>query len=189
MLNGPIVSDLIHHMKQCPREILQLSAHSETAVENCEALCNDVLRVVKRDILSPKLFFLGESTPELQKLLQICCWMISSPLLIPFLRDWKKVKLFLEKELEEVSKEVKSEKWIEDEERSEELIRLFLSYNSITPEGETKEEAIDKLASINTMQRVAVIRESAAAIARAKEIREKMAQQKAREAANVYSRE
>lgn len=121
--------------------------------------------------------------------MQIGCWFFSYYLLPNSPRLVYDIHEFLFYDLKEISKYVKAMEWVEDEDRAEEFIRLALKSCNILPLGETTEEAADRLDALDTLKRLSVIRETNQALERAREIRRKMAEEKAKEAANMYGRE
>lgn len=84
---------------------------------------------------------------------------------------------------------VGAERFVGEPDRREELARLSLKFLGLRPEGETDEQADDRLISLDSVERANVIRESRAAEKRAREIREAMARKAAEEAAATYGRE
>lgn len=185
---------LIYHLKQCPEEFLAGSINTPNGSLHTEALLLDVYRWVKgtftvknADLPSPDgLEILNE---EQLHTVHIACWFFSNdffvgqPSLLPGMHQ------FIFEALPGLSPYVKHSLWREDEERAEEFVRLALKYCQLLPDGETPGEAEDRLDSLDTIKRQMVLKESGEALERIKEIRKKMAEQKAREAANVYGRE
>lgn len=84
---------------------------------------------------------------------------------------------------------VKADSFIDEPDRREELARLCLRQLGLRPAGETDEQAADRLASLDSIERANVIRETRAAEKRARDIREAMARKAAEEAAATYGRE
>jgi hypothetical protein len=154
-----------------------------------EALVNDSWRRLSRNPVAPRLIEIsGQDKPVSElKLMQICCWALSHSFFMQIEVKW--FKSFFGEGLREIAPLVKTEDWVNDEERAEELARMLLHASGCVPMGETTTEAQDRFEAVNTVRRLKVIEESRAAIERAREIRRKMAEQKAREAANVYARE
>jgi hypothetical protein len=119
----------------------------------------------------------------------VACWFFSHPAfagrpaLLPGLDN------FLFTELPPVCRHVKPQEWLEDEDRAEEFVRLALRSCALLPAGEAPAEAADKLDALSTLKRLAVLRQTNESLERARAIRQKMADEKAREAANVYGRE
>lgn len=184
-----VISELIHHIKRCPSDFLKAPMFKNQGEVYSEALVNDAFRLVSADFASPCPVKIQaeKRTPAELSLMQICCWVVSHPVFATVPSDW--FRDFFAEGLKEVAGLVKTEQWIQDEERAEELARMLLQACKIVPAGESVQEAEDRFASVNSVNRMKVIEESRAAAQRAREIRRKMAEKKAREAANVYARE
>lgn len=189
MINVPTISELIHHLKQCPAEFLAPPRRNGKGEIHTEALVNDIGRILSGNLTAPQLIALSpeKRSPAELVLLQICCWALTHPFFKEIDNGW--LQDFLCNQLTGVAPLVKTELWVKDEERAEELARMILKCSGYIPGGETRDEALDRFDSVNTVKRIQVIKESNAANERAREIRRKMAEDKAREAANVYSRE
>lgn len=188
-MRNPTISELIHHIKNCPVEILNKPIHNGAGDVNTEALVNDLFRFISGNPTTPKMVTLEEYNLSLESksLIQIAVWLLS----FPFFQSVAlfRINTFLFGELPKLSNLIKTEQWIEDEERAEELARLALIKFNITPNGETISESQDRFDAVDTIKRLKVIEESRAAFERAQKIRQKMAEKRAREAANVYARE
>jgi hypothetical protein len=185
----PTISELIHHLKRCPTDFLAAPLRAGTGEVHSEALVNDVLRMLGDEPAAPRLLELKADTlsPAELSLIQICCWLLTHPFFKNTDSRW--VPDFLCERLASVAPLVKSELWVTDEERAEELARMTLHCSGYVPAGETREEALDRYDAVNTVKRLKVIKKSNAASERTRELLRKMAEQKAREAANVYGRE
>lgn len=78
---------------------------------------------------------------------------------------------------------------LQDEDQREELIRLTLSGLGLKPRDETDQEARDRLLMVSSSERARVVAASRAAEERAESIRKALAEKRAREAADKYTRE
>lgn len=189
MMQAPTISELIHHIKRCPVDFLEPPCRKGVGQVDTRALVNDVYRRLSRQPAATNRIVIGadqRSVAELS-LMQICCWALSHPFFTELDSEW--LPAFFVGSLREVAGLVKTEQWVNDEERAEELARLIMNACGRIPGGESKAEANDRYDSVNTVKRLKIIEETRAAMERAQEIRRKMAEAKAREAANVYSRE
>jgi hypothetical protein len=81
---------------------------------------------------------------------------------------------------------VRPEKFISDPDRREELVRSCLAQCGLRPQGETQSQAADRLTTLDSAERDRVLRATAAAERRAREIREAMARKQAQESASRY---
>lgn len=189
MNKAPTISELIHHLKQCPPEFLAPPLQHGKGEVHSEALLNDIMRQLSHDLTAPQLSKIAAEKRSIAELLmiQICCWLLTHPFFKNIDNRW--IHEFINNQLSSIAPLVRPELWVTDEERAEELGRMVLHCSGYLPAGESREEALDRYDSVNTIKRLKVIEESNAANARAQEIRRQMAEKRAREAANVYARE
>jgi len=186
----PSISALIHHIKLCPPDFLRQPLQKNSGEIHTEALVNDTWRMLANQPAAASTIRLkaDRRPPTELMLIQIVCHVVSHS----FFRNLSSSAWFEElvnNGLSEVAPLVKTEQWINDEERAEELARIIMHACRQIPEGETEASAADRFVSVNTVNRLKVIEESRAAIERTRELKRKMAEAKAREAANVYARE
>ena len=100
-----------------------------------------------------------------------------------------KIKKLLFHGLGELSRAAKAEYLVNDPEGREEIGRIVLKALDLVPAGESEEQALDRLAAIDSVERAAVIEKTRAAQKRARELREAMARREAEEAASKMTRE
>ena len=79
--------------------------------------------------------------------------------------------------------------FVTDPDRREELARFCLAELGLRPQGESVAQAKDRLTSLDSLERVRVLRDTQAAEARAQEVRQMMARRAAEEAAAKETRE
>lgn len=189
MKEVPTISELIHHIKRCPAEFLGAPIRRGKGEVNSEALVNDILRMLMQQPTAPAKTMLAADRRSAAELLliQVCCWILTHPFFAKIDNGWFNEVFW--SQLAAVAPHVKSELWVADEQRAEELARMILKSSGYIPAGETSDEALDRFDAVNTVKRIKVIEESAAAEERARLLRRQMAEQRAREAANVYGRE
>lgn len=99
------------------------------------------------------------------------------------------VSRILREEFVELAQLVKAEDFVNDADRREELVRLVLFMLDYHPDGETPEQAADRLDTVSTVDRHKVVKRMKAQQERARLLREEMERQRAQEAAARYSRE
>lgn len=187
------IASLLFHLKNCPDDFLKPSLIHGGSI-NTHALLKDTYRNIFGDVTVS-----DEYVPYMQVddrfnnnhlvSIHIGCWFFFYS---SFLNDKNillGIQAFLFGDLSEVCPYVNYTEWIRDEDRAEEFIRLALKSCQLFPKRETEGEATDRLDALSTLKRRNVIQESNAALQRIKELRQKMAEAKAREAANVYGRE
>ncbi|MEN2399170.1 hypothetical protein GKZ90_0005245 [Flavobacterium sp. MC2016-06] len=188
------VFELITHLRKCPDTFLKPSSFTSSEGINSIALICDTYRTVSSKFLNKEF---NIPTPDILKpikdnhweAIHISTWLLSHPNFInkPSIED--KLRDFWFIELGNASRYVKFKEWISDDERAEEMVRLLLYCCEIVPNGESTNEAADKLSSISSVNRHEVLKNSYEAHERIMRIKREMAEQKAREAANTYGRE
>lgn len=184
----------IHHLKNCSHDFFSLSIYIDKHKGiDTNALLLDVFRGIDPSMKNTSTLKEDDEyrnyTKDHLASLHIAAWFFGmeifqkKPDLIPL------IKLFLFKHLKDLSRFVKYSEWTTDEDRMEEFVRTALFACEIIPDGESMEDAIDRLDALNTLKRNNVLSASTEAFERIIEIRKQMAEKKAREAASVYGRE
>lgn len=116
----------------------------------------------------------------------LSCWLLHEPWFHDNTHDAEAVRQFLESTLAILAESIPSDRIVADPDRREELIRQLLSDFGLRPAGETANQASDRLQTLNSAERLRVLREAARAEKRAQEIREAMARKAAQESASRY---
>lgn len=119
----------------------------------------------------------------------VACWLLNDAWFRQQKNNADAARKFLTDELRELSKSTQATKLVGDPDRREELARLCLKALDFRPKGESAEQAQDRLATLNTTERMRLLKAVREAEKRAKEIREAMAKKAAEEAAAKYNRE
>ena len=184
---------LLSHLKNCPDDFLKATGVTKGGIHTT-ALLSDCYRVVSGNFITGGNLVPSEITIyklDLKCLvtIHIACWLFSFKFFQSKPDLIEGITTFMFEVLPVYSKYVDNSQWIADEDRTEEFVRLALNSCGILPEGESENEAADKLNALDTIKRLKVLQDSAGAFERMMEIRRTMAEQKAREAANVYGRE
>lgn len=91
--------------------------------------------------------------------------------------------------LSEVSGLVPARDFIQEQDRREELVRLALRALEMQPEGESAAQAEDRLATLDSAERKRLVEKSRQAQRRAEELRRKLQEERAQEAASKMMRE
>lgn len=119
----------------------------------------------------------------------VACWLLHDTWFQQQKNNAAAVRNFLTGDLRELSKSTQAPKLVGDPDRREELARLCLKALDYRPKGESAEQAQDRLATLNTSERMRLLKAVREAEKRAKEIRDAMAKKAAEEAAAKYNRE
>lgn len=183
---GPQLEPLLHRLAECPADFLLPPNQLDIA-----ALVSDHFRALRRPIPGPaERRSLAAATSPAQSLISVVLWLLRDEWFLarPELAG-SSLKFLRSDSLRQLADLVRAELVISDPDRREELIRLCLKVLGLKPEGETEAQAMDRLATLDSVERDRVIRKTRAAEARAREVREAMARQRAAEAAARYSPE
>lgn len=188
------VFELVAHLRKCPDNFLRPSSFvSSEGIDSIALIC-DAYRITSNIFLRnefnlPAHAYLKSIEENHWHAIHISVWLLHHQNFVnnPLIDD--KLFSFWFEELEEVSAYVQAKDWVGDDERAEEMVRLFLNWCEIIPDKESYDEATDKLSSISSVERHKVLKKSYEAHERIMNIQREMAEQKAREAANTYGRE
>lgn len=183
---GPPLDRLLHRLAECPSEFF--SAPSEL---DLLALACDHFRWLGKPIPDPKRRQSFSAIPvESQRLAAVVLWLLRDEwfLLHPDFAD-ASFDFLQSPALSRLASLVRPDAVIQDPDRREELTRLCLKSLQLIPAGESAAEAEDRLATLDSVERERVIRETRRAEARTREIRAAMALKQAQEAAARYSPE
>jgi hypothetical protein len=177
MTDSPILESLTHRLADTPEEFLL-----DPATISVTAIVYDHLRAM--GVPNPTLAC--EAHPTLTAITAWLLhddWFLARPDLAPAMQ---KVLATALKPLAEV---VRPREFVSDPDRREELVRFCLNQLGLRPQGESEAQAKDRLTALDSVERVRVLRDTQEAEARAQEVRKKMAQRAAEEAAAKATRE
>lgn len=196
---GPSVTHMTHRLARCPSEYL-----GEPKIGDEEGVFVDAL-------VADLVLALGAALPrhdELEafrtnthlhrkhlRLVQVGVWLLSDPELRKSWADEEseeiasKARVWLARALFDLAELVDPADFVTEAERREELCRSALYALDILPHGETEEVAEDRLKMLDSVERHRVIMETQERVKRAEQLRKKMAEKRAREAAARYTRE
>ena len=182
---GPELEKLLHRLADCPAEFLSAGTGNDAVAIVC-----DQMRAMTPDEppeLSPALAEIRAGKPGRLKLLAIVCWLLHDPWFLerPNLAAamWD---LLNSAKMTKLSTLVKPEAFVNDADRREELTRVCLDLLKLRPRGETAAVAADRLTTLDSAERERVLRATAVAERRAREVREAMAKARAQESASRY---
>ncbi|MFC0108206.1 hypothetical protein [Kibdelosporangium aridum] len=174
------LSRLTRRLAETPNDFLSDRA-------SVPAVISDMLAAANRQGLNARTAKQFEAMdPRWRQLVLISCWLLADE---PFreVMDRKRVLDFLNDVLPPLAKLVEPARFVTDPDRREELARLAMLALAVIPEGETVEQAADRLATVDSARRYEVLEATKAAEQRAAAVRKAMEEQRAREAAARYS--
>ncbi len=123
------------------------------------------------------------------KLGAIAAWLLADDWLRAARPSPDEVTDFVLSALPELAAQTNAEAYVSEADRREELARTMLARFDFRPEGETPEQARDRLSMISAAERSRLLEASRAAEARAREVREALARKAAQESADKWTRE
>ncbi len=120
------------------------------------------------------------------RIVLVSCWLLADEELMARAEP-KRVLHYLTEVLLPLADLVDAPLFVSDPDRREELARLALRSLDLLPDGESKAQAADRLATVDTVRRYEVLQAAKAAEERAAAVRKAMEEQRATEAAARYS--
>ncbi len=191
--SGSVLESLTHRLAQCPREFLYEPKAGKTGRIRVDAVVSDLCYAMAGKFPDPaqcdEFLQSGEKAKNWSSLVLVSCWLLYDGWFLERPEFAPAALEFLRKRLQRLSKVCAAESFVSDPERREELARYCLSCLGLRPEGETENQAVDRLDALDSVERVRVMLEAKKAEEHARKIREAMEQRKAREAAAKVMRE
>ena len=179
----PQLAALTHRLSETPAEFLQGDVIDVTAI-----VC-DQLRSMGADLpMSPATLFGNVNAAE-RGMLCLAAWLLHD--------DWFIARRHLAVAMVDLFSQgfaslaewVRPADVVKDADRCEEFVRVCLKKLKLQPQGETVEQAADRLNALDSVERVRVARQMRDAEARGRKIREAMASKAAQAAAARMSPE
>jgi hypothetical protein len=189
-----MLESLTRRLAECPVEILAEPRIGSTGQVRVEAVVGDLLHDLGGPPLTPaqaSAFQPREARKSRNwlSLVLVAAWLLHEPWFQEQRRFAGLAGAFLAGGLTQLAGLAQAPKFVLDPDRREELARLCLKGLHLRPAGETIEQAADRLSTISTAERQAVMQAASLAEERARAVREAMAKKAADEAAAQYSRE
>ena len=190
---GPAIEQLTHRLTDCPPEFL-LPPGGDWGGQQIDvvAIACDLLRAWGAAVppaADLSAFARGRDVNRLS-LTAIATWVLYDESLRSrgSIRDriWP---LLIAADFDALSALVRAKDIVNDPDRREEFARRCLRAIGLRPAGESIAQAEDRLGTLDSVQRVAVVEQTRKAEERARKLREKMAEEAAKAAAARYSPE
>jgi hypothetical protein len=194
MINqGPILETLTHRLAETPSEFLAEPRIGKSGAVFVPALVNDVLLMQGARAAAAALARFEESDPQLGRnrlaLVMIASWLVAHEWFIRAGVPQPAMLGLLDIDLRELATGSPAHQFVRDPDRREELARIALARLGFRPQGESIEQATDRLSSISGSERRRLLEASRASNQRAKEVREALARKAAEESADKWTRE
>jgi hypothetical protein len=193
--DGPLLEALTHRLAECPAEFL-LEPKSAATPDGIDvaAIVGDHFRATGGWM--PEALDLGgfrnptsATAVNYLRLIAITMWLLRDDYFLSRPQLAKAVWSMLSSALRDLAEVVRGEEVVRDPDRREELTRIVLNALGLRPRGESEQQAADRLNTLDSAERLKVVRQTRNAEARARRIRERMAAEAAKAAAARYSPE
>lgn len=186
---GPPLEALLRRLIECPPEFLLPPGGRGAERIDLDAIVADHFRALV-GAPPPRLRLADPARHAAQATLTaVATWLLHDPWFLARPDLAERTQALLETGLAPLAKVVAPADCVRDPDRREELVRRCLRALGLRPAGETEARAADRLATLDSVERVRVVEATRAAEARAREIRERMAREAAQAAAARYSPE
>jgi len=191
---GPLLETLTRRLAECPAEFLAEPRIGATGVVQVAAVVSDLIRDLGGAPLTPKQALVFQSKDILRarnrlRLVLVAGWLLHDPWFCDQKKFAYQAHHFLSEGLTELSGFTPAPLFVSDPDRREELARVCLKTLGLRPAGESVAQAQDRLTTLSTAERQRVILAARQAEERARQIREAMARESAREAEMKAMRE
>lgn len=194
---GPSITHLTHRLGLCPQEFTEQPRIADGPGVAVDAVVGDLFLTWGAPLMRAKQlsFFRAscEESRDVLRLVLVAAWLLYDEELQTTIGDPRGaaelVMLWMEEDLPALAAVVKPEKFISEPERREELSRRVLALLEMIPEGETEKAAADRLKRVDSLERQRMLAETKERVRRAEELRKKMEEKRAREAAARWNRE
>ena len=193
MRPGPAVEALTQHLARAPAELLAepLLQGQATGV-HVAAVVSDVLRDLgsPRHLTAAEARHFTQARPADRNLLRVtlvAAWLCHALRELEGLAE--AARAFLLEGLGPLAGVAGADLFVTDPDRREELARLALAALGLLPAGETQAAAADRLTALSSVERARVLADTQRQRERARQLREKMEAERARQAAARYSSE
>jgi hypothetical protein len=199
--SGPPVEQLTRRLAECPEEFLlePRLAGSDAGRVDVAAVVADLLAAFGSPTRAPEAGLsprevkvwtgTNPSDRNLLSLTLVAAWLCHDRALREMGGLGPAVRRWLLEGLPPLAAVVASELFVSDGDRREELARALLDALGLLPAGETQAQSADRLRALSSVERARVIEATRAQQQRARELREQMVSERARQAAARYSSE
>lgn len=189
---GPQLDALLHRLADTPPSFLEAPRQGERGEVHVAAVVGDLLVSFGRLPDADSVSAFRTDSPDRRNWLRLVllgAWLAHDDWFLARRELADPILRHLTEELEPLAAVVQADAFVSHPDRREEFVRLLLHSLDLRPAGESVEQSADRLQTVSTIDREAVLAELKEKRERAKKLREEMAKKRAREAATRYSRE
>lgn len=191
LLPGPPLETLLRRLADTPPDFLDDPRIGACGQVFVAAVVNDLLaQGPGRASLAELQRFEGRSTDAGRlRMALVMAWLLADDALRAQSASRADVLNLLDGTAAELASLASAAKYLQDPDRREELVRVLLARLNLRPQGETAEQAADRLSALSATERKRLLDASRAAEARAREIREALVRKAAEASADKWTRE
>jgi hypothetical protein len=192
MIEGPPLERLMRRLAETPEEFLGEPRIGPRGQVATAALVGDLFRALGHAISGEELAaFSGTADKDRNRLmlLAVAVWLLADDWVAAAAPDRVLLEGLLGERIADLAAAGRTDSFISDVERREELARTALAALGMVPQGETEAQAADRLSAVSAAERRRLLRASREAEERAREIREALIRKAAEESADKYTRE
>lgn len=191
LLPGPPLETLLRRLADTPPDFLDDPRIGASGQVFVAAVVNDLLaQGPGRASLAELQRFEGRSTDAGRlRMALVMAWLLADDALRAQSASRADVLNLLDGTAAELASLASAAKYLQDPDRREELVRVLLARLNLRPQGETAEQAADRLSALSATERKRLLDASRAAEARAREIREALVRKAAEASADKWTRE
>ena len=190
---GPILDRLTHRLAECPPDFLAEPRTGSSGGVHTAALVYDLLFELGGSWPNPSFVwhFSGTTAPQRNwlRLVAVSCWLLADDWFVSQRRFAQQALPWLHNGLSGLAEIVSADQFVSDQDRREELARLCLAALGLRPAGESENSAEDRLKTLDSVERVRLIKATQEQQKRARQLREAMRRKEAAEAAARATRE
>jgi hypothetical protein len=190
---GPALEALVRRIVETPADFREEPRCGGRGRVHVDAVIADLALALGTTLDPATLDTLGaqQGTDERNRLsiVLLQAWLLAEPALGRAAWTADELKRILGETARELAPHTSAPRFVDDVERREELARVTLSRLGLHPQGETAEQAQDRLTSLSAAERARVMAATRAAQERARLVREALARKEAEESADKYTRE
>jgi hypothetical protein len=191
---GPLLETLTRRLAECPAEFLAEPRIGAQGAVHVAAVVSDLMRDLGGAPLTPKQAAAFQSKDVVRdlnrlRLVLVSCWLLHDPWFCEQKQFAAQAYQFLNEDLKTLAGFTQAPRFASDPDRREELARTCLQSLGLRPAGESVAQAQDRLTTLSTPERQRVILAARQAEERARQIREAMAREAARQAEMKAMRE
>ena len=190
---GPQLDRLTHRLSECPPDFLAEPRIASHGTVHVDAVINDVMLDLGGEPLAREeasaFSTAGQKQRGFLRLALIAAWLLHDAWfrkrgnLAPPALAW------INTGLGNLAAIIAADAFVSDPDRREELVRACLAALGLRPEGESIEQAEDRMRTLDSIERIQVIRETREKQEQARKLHEAMKQKEALEAAAKATRE